>query len=82
MEMIHAIGKSSTGELTDSQYVTADKIELWLQSHPGPHSPSRIARGIGCGTGEARAVLEWMDKHIYVDATGNGYWRNYQSRTL
>ncbi|SIH19676.1 Uncharacterised protein [Mycobacteroides abscessus subsp. abscessus] len=78
--MNDTVGDLKTGELSQTGYGIADAIELWLESRPGLHSPSRIARGVGCGTSDAKAVLEWMERHVYVDAAGNGYWRKYQTR--
>lgn len=69
-----------TGDLTDEEYAAADRIDLWLEAHPGWHSPSRVARGTHLGTAEARSLLIWLDRHVLVAATGNGCWRNYSSR--
>lgn len=74
-------GKRVCDELTDLGYTIADRIELWLESHPGLHSPSRIARGVKVDNTNAVAyVLQWMDSHIYVVADGNGCWRKYGAR--
>ncbi|QDH91855.1 hypothetical protein SEA_PHRAPPUCCINO_180 [Mycobacterium phage Phrappuccino] len=69
-----------TGEPTDAGYDAADAIELWLENHPGKHTPSRIARGVHIDTSQARAILCWLDEHVYVAATGNGCWRRYGAR--
>ena len=69
-----------TDELTDIQYDMADAIELWLESHPGLHSPSVIARGIKAETVRTLEVLRWMERNIFVTADGNGAWRKYGAR--
>lgn len=69
-----------TGDLTEEGYAAADRIDLWLEAHPGWHSPSKIARGAHLGTTQARHILIWLDRRALVAATGNGCWRNYSSR--
>lgn len=69
-----------TGDLTDEGYAAADRIDLWLEAHPGWHSPSRVARGAHLSTAQARPLLIWLDHHVLVAATGNGCWRTYSSR--
>ena len=69
-----------TGGLPDVGYAAADRIDLWLEAHPGWCSPSRIARGTHLDTAQARALLVWLDRHILVAAAGNGCWRTYSSR--
>jgi hypothetical protein len=71
---------TATAELTDSQYNMADAIELWLETHPGMYSPSRIARGVKADTVAAADVLRWMDANVFVLADGNGAWRKYGAR--
>lgn len=50
-------GEFGYDELTGAGYVIADKIELWLQGHPGLHTPSRIATAIKHPTHQVREVL-------------------------
>jgi hypothetical protein len=69
-----------TGDLTDEGYAAADRIDLWLEAHPGWYSPSRIARGAHLDSAQARALLIWLDRHTLVAATGNGCWRTYSRR--
>jgi hypothetical protein len=72
---------TTTYELTEAQYDTADAIELWLENHPGLHSPSTIARGIkDTNTVAVHNVLRWMESNVFVDADGNGCRRKYGSR--
>lgn len=70
----------ATSDPTDDGYDLADKIELWLQSHPGLHTPSAIGRGVKANSTEVWHVLSWMEDHVYVTAAGNGKWRKYGSR--
>jgi len=71
---------SATDELTEAQYDAADAIELWLETHPGLHSPSVIARGVKIDTRMAHDVLRWMERNVFVAADGNGAWRKYGAR--
>jgi hypothetical protein len=66
--------------LTDEQFDIADRIELWLEAHPGKlHNRSTIARG---DYNEVEVILHWMDKHYMVAADGNGCWRKYGERSM
>lgn len=57
------------------------RIDAWLTAHPGTHTPSRIARGIGSATHEASAVLSWLDdRDMFVSGVGNGAWRRYGAK--
>jgi hypothetical protein len=69
-----------TGGLTDEGYAAADRIDLWLDAHPGWYSPSRIARGAHVSTAQAQHVLAWLDRRVLVAADGNGCWRKYSAR--
>jgi len=71
---------TATQELTETQYDMADAIDLWLETHPGMHSPSVIARGIKTETVPTRTVLDWMERCVFVLADGNGAWRKYGTR--
>lgn len=70
----------TTQDLTGEGYDLADKIELWLEAHPGLHTPSGIGRGVKATSTDAWQVLCWMEKRVYVAAAGNGKWRRYGSR--
>ncbi|ASR85087.1 hypothetical protein SEA_PHELPSODU_79 [Mycobacterium phage PhelpsODU] len=73
-------GEYAHDALTDEGYEVADRIVPWLESHPGLHNPSRVARGAKCSTVEAQHVLSWLDRHVMVFADGNGCWRKYAAR--
>jgi hypothetical protein len=68
-------------ELTDEQYEIADRIELWLEAHPGKlYNRSTIARGVKAGHAEVTTILAWLDRNRMVVADGNGCWRKYGVR--
>lgn len=73
-------GRTTYSELTDTGYKIADRIDQWLDTHPGPHSPSQIGRAVGAHTHEARSILAWMHDRTMVAAAGNGTRRRYSSR--
>lgn len=73
-------GEYGYDALTDIGYELADRNEEWLEAHPGMHTPSLIAGGIGSNTTQVKSVLTWMEKHVIVTADGNGYRRKYGSR--
>ncbi|AEK09886.1 hypothetical protein FGG30_gp076 [Mycobacterium phage Pixie] len=78
MNMIDRSGDTVT--LTDEGFEIADRIDLWLEAHPGFHNASKIARGAKCSTTEAHAVLGWLLDQVMVKAAGNGCWINYSAR--
>lgn len=61
-------------------YEIADKVELWLEKHPGYFSASRIARGVHESTHTLYPILGWMLRNQYIKAAGNGCWINYTAR--
>lgn len=67
-------------DLTDEGYEIADRIDLWLEKHPGLHNRSRIARGAKCESYQAAHILDWMESRTMVAADGNGAWRKYGAR--
>lgn len=73
-------GRRTYSELTEYGYALADRIDVWLDEHPGLHTPSRVARAVRVPTYEAAAVLSWMDDRVLLAADGNGTWRRYGSR--
>ncbi|AYR01246.1 hypothetical protein SEA_OSCAR_79 [Mycobacterium phage Oscar] len=57
------------------------RIDAWLSTHPGTHSPSQIARGTGTNAIDARTVLQYLDeREMFVIGDGNGNWRRYGAR--
>ena len=71
----------STGELTDEQYEIADRIDLWLEAHPGKlHNRSTIARAAKASQTDVSYILNWLDANRMVIADGNGCWRKYGHR--
>lgn len=73
-------GRQTYSELTDAGYRIADQIDLWLERHPGPHTPSRIGQAIHTDTATTHAVLTWMAARQMLDTAGNGARRRYATR--
>ncbi|MCT7372994.1 hypothetical protein [Mycolicibacterium llatzerense] len=73
-------GRHMYSELTDAGYDLADRIELWLELHPGHHTPSRIGQAVHASTAACRAVLTWMAAHHMVTTTGNGARQRFTTR--
>ncbi|QFG11496.1 hypothetical protein I5G87_gp72 [Mycobacterium phage Ekdilam] len=74
-------GRRVYSALTGYGNTLVGRIDAWLTSHPGLHSPSKIARGVKCSTLDAQAVLSHLDaRGLFVVGAGNGCWRNYATR--
>ncbi|ASR86355.1 hypothetical protein I5G86_gp24 [Mycobacterium phage DarthP] len=74
-------GRRVHSSLTGYGNALVGRIDAWLTSHPGLHSPSKIARGAKCSTHDAAAVLSYLDdRAMFVVGVGNGCWRNYATR--
>jgi hypothetical protein len=57
----------------------ADKVNLWLEGHPGFHAPSAIRRGAKV-EGDVYRVLSYLERKQEARAAGNGTWRKYAAR--
>jgi hypothetical protein len=72
---------TNADELTDEQYEIADRIDLWLEAHPGKlYNRSTIARAAKASHAEVSYILNWLDRSRMVVADGNGCWRKYGTR--
>jgi hypothetical protein len=59
----------------------ADAINEWLDKHPGKlHNCSTIARGAKVDYILTCRILDYLDRHSYVAASGNKSWRKYGAR--
>lgn len=75
-------GRREYSALTAYGNLLVGRIDAWLQSHPGLHSPSVVGRGIKASTTDAAAVLSWLDdRGMFVVGVGNGAWRKYGARS-
>ncbi|QFP94862.1 hypothetical protein SEA_MARSHAWN_76 [Mycobacterium phage Marshawn] len=74
-------GRRTYSALTAEGNQLVGRIDAWLTSHPGTHSPSVVARGVKCGTHDAQVVLRFLDERgMFVAGDGNGAWRRYAAR--
>lgn len=72
-------------DLTAGQYDLADAIELVMETRPAGYlwTPSEIARKlvVPARAHQVRAVLTWMEQHVFVTSNERGgAWRRFARR--
>jgi hypothetical protein len=60
----------------------ADAIQEWIDAHPGRlWNVSTVARRAKVDYLMTSRVLDYLDRHQYIVAEGNGAWRKFASRS-